>query len=132
MVKVSSKQNQWKCYNLINVDFWKSAWAVMWLPNFSICLNISSITEFSTKERRRDLGPINDSVSVPHYTLPVCCYHVTYAFQSESILYICLNVKERLARNRRGIWCLSDCNGTRTHNHLVRKRTLNTHSSFTS
>ena len=27
-----------------------------------------------------------------------CSYHVTYAFQSESILYICLNVKELLAR----------------------------------
>ena len=29
------------------------------------------------------------------------------------------------ARNRSNIWSLSDCNGTRTHNHLVRKRTLN-------
>ena len=32
--------------------------------------------------------------------LIVSCYHVTYAFQSESTLYICLNVKELLARNR--------------------------------
>ena len=30
----------------------------------------------------------------------VCCYHVTYAFQSESTLYSCLNVKELLALNR--------------------------------
>ena len=30
----------------------------------------------------------------------VCSYHVTYAFQSESTLYCCLNVKEILARNR--------------------------------
>ena len=29
-----------------------------------------------------------------------CSYHVTYAFQSESTLYSCLNVKELLARNR--------------------------------
>ena len=29
------------------------------------------------------------------------------------------------SRNRRDIWSLSDCNGIRTHNHLVRKRTLN-------
>ena len=28
------------------------------------------------------------------------CYHVTYAFQSKSALYSCLNVKELLARNR--------------------------------
>ena len=57
--------------------------------------------------------------------MTVCSYHVTYAFQSESTLYSCLNVKELVARNRRDICSLSDCNGTRTHNHLVRKRTLN-------
>ena len=28
----------------------------------------------------------------------VCSYHITYAFQSESTLYICLNVKKLLAR----------------------------------
>ena len=57
--------------------------------------------------------------------LTVCSCHVTYAFQSESTLYICLNVKELLARSRREIWSLSDCNWTRTHNYLVHKRTLN-------
>ena len=57
--------------------------------------------------------------------LIVCFYHVTYEFESESTLYSCLNVKEILARSRRDIWRLSDCNGTRIHNHLVRQRTLN-------
>ena len=57
--------------------------------------------------------------------LTVCSYHVMYAFQSESSLCTCLNVKEVLAWNRHDIWSLSDCNGIRTHNHLVRKRTLN-------
>ena len=33
----------------------------------------------------------------------VCSCHVTYAFQSESTLYSCLNVKELLARSRREI-----------------------------
>ena len=62
--------------------------------------------------------------------LTVCSYHVKYAFQSESALYICLNVKELLAWNRCNIWSFSDCNGTRTrngtrtHNYLVRKWTL--------
>ena len=56
---------------------------------------------------------------------PVCSYHVTYAFQSESTLHSCLNVKEILARSRREIWSLSDCNWTRTHSHLVHKRTRN-------
>ena len=57
--------------------------------------------------------------------LIVCFDHVTYEFESESTLYSCLNVKELLARKRRHIWRLSDRNGTRTNNHLVRKRTLN-------
>ena len=57
--------------------------------------------------------------------LTVCSYHVTYAFQSESTFYSCLNVNELLAQNRREIWGLSDCNGTRTYNDLVCERTLN-------
>ena len=60
-----------------------------------------------------------------HLWQTVCSYHVTYAFQSESTLDICLNVKELLARSRRKIWSLSDCCRTRTYNHLVRKRPLN-------
>ena len=40
--------------------------------------------------------------------LTVCSCHVTYAFQSESTLYSCLNVKELLARSRREIWRLND------------------------
>ena len=57
--------------------------------------------------------------------LIICYYHDTYAFQSESTLYICLNVKKFFDQNRRDIWYLSNFNGTRTHNHLVRTRTLN-------
>ena len=57
--------------------------------------------------------------------LTVCSCRVVYVFQSESMLYSCLNVKELLARRRREIWSLSNCNWTRTQNHLVRKRTLN-------
>ena len=56
--------------------------------------------------------------------LTECSWHVTYVFQSKSTLYNCLNVKELFARNRCNICSLSDCNETRTHNHLVRKRTL--------
>ena len=54
----------------------------------------------------------------------VCSCHFTYAFQSESTLYSCLNIKELLAQSRCEIRGLSDCNCTRTQNHLVRKRTL--------
>ena len=58
--------------------------------------------------------------------LTVCYCHIPYAFQSESTLYIYLNVKELLAPTRRDMWSWSDYNETRTHNHLVRKQTVNT------
>ena len=57
--------------------------------------------------------------------LTVCSCRVTYAFQTESTLYSCLNVKKLFAQSRHKIWSLSDCNWIRTHNHLVRKRKLN-------
>ena len=57
--------------------------------------------------------------------LTVCSYDVTYAFQSESTFYSCLNARELLARSKREIWSLNDCNWTRTYNHLVHKRSLN-------
>ena len=57
--------------------------------------------------------------------MSVCSCNVTYAFQGESTLYSCLNVKDRLAWNRHEIWSLSDCNWTWNHNHLVHKQTLN-------
>ena len=57
--------------------------------------------------------------------LTICSCQVKNALQREFTLYICLNVEELLARSRRKIWSLSDCNRTRTHNHLVNKQTLN-------
>ena len=35
------------------------------------------------------------------FLLNVCYYHVIYAFQSESTLYSCLNVKELLSKQAR-------------------------------
>ena len=57
--------------------------------------------------------------------LTVCSCHAMYAFQSESTLYGCLKVKALLAQSRHKIWSLSDCNWTRTQNHLFHKGTLN-------
>ena len=61
-------------------------------------------------------------ICIVHLTVSSC--YVTYAFHSEYTLQVA-NVKELLAQNRLEIWSLSDCNWTRTHYHLVRKRTLN-------
>ena len=51
-----------------------------------------------------------------------CQIHVLWR---EPALCSCPNVNKLFARNRRDIWRSSDCNGIRTYNHLVRKRTLN-------
>ena len=50
-----------------------------------------------------------------------CMFLPGHARVSEWIhtLYSCLNLKELLAQSRHKIWSLSDCNWTRTHNHLV-------------
>ena len=55
----------------------------------------------------------------------VCYYRVTYVFQSESTLHSCLNAKELLGRSKCNIQVLSDSNGIRTLNPLLRKITLN-------
>ena len=57
--------------------------------------------------------------------LTVCSCHVTYAFQSGSTLFSCLNVKELLAGSRCEIWSLSDCNWLEPRITLVCKPTLN-------
>ena len=62
-------------------------------------------------------------ISTVHLTVSSC--QVTYTFQSESTLHNFLNVKKLLLGSMRKIWSLSDCNWTRTQNHLVCQRTLN-------
>ena len=62
-------------------------------------------------------------ISTVYFT--ICSCHVMYAFQSKFTLYVCVNVKELLARKWGDIWRSSDCNGARNHNHLVPNRTLN-------
>ena len=90
---------------------------------FSICWRYKSCFHLFFL-RKIKLSKQHWLYSIPSL-LTLCSYHVTYAFQSESTLNTCLNVKELLARSRRVIWSLSDCNWTRTQNHLIRKRTLN-------
>ena len=89
------------------------------------------LNQFSNEAMRFDA---KDYITHTHYkfrktlknnNLIACYYHVMYAFQSEFTIYYCLNAKEFLARNKRDIWSLSGSNGIRTHNHLVRKWTLN-------
>ena len=62
-----------------------------------------------------------NSFSVSDGMLLTCHVRISREFR----LYSCLNVKELLVRNNRNIWRLSESNGIRIHNQLVRKRTLN-------
>ena len=62
-----------------------------------------------------------NSFSVSDGMLLTCHVRISREFR----LYNCLNVKELLVRNNRNIWHLSESNGIRIHNQLVRKETLN-------
>ena len=46
---------------------------------------------------------IDNLPRINNLNFTVCSYHVTYAFQSESTLYISLNFKELLPQNRHDI-----------------------------
>ena len=69
--------------------------------------NLRILAQFKRSEMSPELfqdfmdGSIKFSDSFNYLT--VCSCHVTYAFQSESTLYNCLNVKELLARSRHEI-----------------------------
>ena len=63
--------------------------------------------------------------------LAVCSCHVTFPFQSDPTLYICLSVKELVTENSRDMWSLSEWYGTRIHNQLVGKLTLSHLSKLT-
>ena len=60
------------------------------------------------------------------------CVLIIYAFKSESTLCSFLNVNKLLTRNRRDIWSLSDRNGIRIHEHLLRKGTLRHYAKLAS
>ena len=47
-------------------------------------------------------------------------------------LYQCIEKLPQLLVRLETLFIISDCNGTRTHNHLVRKRTLNHLAKLTS
>ena len=55
----------------------------------------------------------------------VCFLQCHICVSRESTLWGCLNIKGLLARNRHDILRISDWNGIQTHNHIVRKQTLN-------
>ena len=58
---------------------------------------------FCQKEKRSQMFQVK-AISKDVRKTIVCSCYVTYAFQSESTPYSCLNVKELLARSRREIW----------------------------
>ena len=70
-------------------------------------INFDDVTKQNIKEHNPSRPQIPDhpyriliiggSGSGRKNSLVVCFYHVTYAFQSESVLCICLNAKELLA-----------------------------------
>ena len=58
---------------------------------------------FTKQKIKTKNGFVEGLYSVLVVKMSVCSCHVMYAFESESTLYSCLNVKELLARSRREI-----------------------------
>ena len=81
LISTVSCQNQTEVIANCNTRIFSNAWDMC----YHCCFNKMARKQF------------------PIYCESVCSYHVTYAFQSESTLYSCLNVKELLARSRREI-----------------------------
>ena len=84
-----------------------------WFHDFINNRSQTNVT-FKLKSRRQSDSSVKKNLRnmLNTFALTVCSCHVTYAFESESILYSCLNVKELLARSRRKIWRWSDCKYT--------------------
>ena len=119
-------------------------------PHSIVCLNVKELLV----QRRHHIWSLSDSNDIRTHNHLVCkqtlnhlaklvkwlsCVVSTYLYGAfECMLLschvqvsewihtiVCLNVKELLAWSRGYIWSLSDSNEIWTHNHLVRKWTLN-------
>ena len=77
---------------------------------------------FGTKPLCETLGDHLSKWDKAHWLSVIIMSRTSFRVNLHSIL--CLNVKELLAGSRCFIWSLIENNGIRTHNHLVRKRTL--------
>ena len=98
------------------------------VPNFSLIWEIWFFGDKLPKKGYFYLktGNMNITIELCKFKLAKVLNFWLYVLcMSESTFYSCLNIKELLAQNRREIWSLSDCNGTRSHNQLVRSEHSN-------
>ena len=112
-----------------------------------VCLNVKALLSQSRRHiwsltdsnrirthdhlvRKRTINHLAKVVELCHEYLSVRCIWLYVIIMSRTSFrvklhsIVCLNIKELFARSRRHIWSKSDSNEIRTHNHLVRKRTL--------
>ena len=105
------------------------SWRAWLSENFSVSDNgdIKKILNIGVSPHVSVCFKNKSALQTPFSILIVTIYshHIMYVFQSESTLQSCLNVKELHAWSRHKIWSFIDISGTRTHNHLRRKRKRN-------
>ena len=94
---------------------WEDPWfkSVRYIALYQRANHDEILSEPKLNEYVHQIGPVI-----------LCVIIIPIYVWSESSLFVCRDIKEFLAVNRHQIWNLSTCNGRRTHNHLVRKRTL--------
>ena len=104
--------NENKCFTLVPtteskeiIKHYKEFWSKIRDLIRSITKNSDDYDETYMKIRfnSNDDLPLNKTQEIHNMIVAVCSCHVTYAFQSESTLYSCLNFKELLVRSRREI-----------------------------
>ena len=93
---------------------------------YKLCYLWEASSEFQRQKDLRNLITLIRNMGIKILIFICLCVLVMSRtpFYSESALCSCLNVMEVLARKRRDIWSLCDCNEIQTHTHLVRKQTL--------
>ena len=96
---------------LYHETFSSLKWFTLMETDTSLILKLIPLPALTKIFSRKKLTPLNYTKLIKwmQQNFMTVCYHVTYEFQSKSTIYICLNVKELLPRNRRDIWGLSDC-----------------------
>ena len=121
------------------IHFWRYFLGVNETSFFKMIIT----NNFKWQQRDSNPQPLNSKTNTQPFSqtgemIGLCCQYLSVrciwlyiiimsrrSFRVNLHSVVCLNVKELLSWSRCHIWDLNDSNEIRTHNHLVRKRTLN-------
>ena len=106
---------------------WCAGHEVLWSRERCLCLEKKVDLKCMQLNALKNIARMTRRLSILTMSLRILEWICTLYFKwlRLAALCSCLNIKELRAQSRRDTWSLSDCNGIRTHNHVIRKRTHN-------